>query len=109
MARQYLQRERPDHTLQSTALVHEAYVRLIGQKLPEWQNRAHFFGVAARLMRQILVEYARSHQAAKRGGSACKVTLDEDLMLPQQHNVTSFSLTMPYWIWRNSTPNRAAS
>ncbi len=87
MARQYLQRERPDHTLQSTALVHEAYVRLIGQKLPEWQNRAHFFGVAARLMRQILVEYARSHQAAKRGGSACKVTLDEDLMLPQQHNV----------------------
>src|SRR5579864_1997836 len=79
MARQYLQRERHDHTLQSTALVHEAYVRLIGQKLPEWQNRAHFFGVAARLMRQILVEYARSHQAAKRGGGVCKVTLNEDL------------------------------
>jgi len=87
MARQYLQRERSDHTLQSTALVHEAYVRLIGQKLPQWQNRAHFFGVAARLMRQILVEYARSHQAAKRGGSACKVTLDEGLMLPQKSEV----------------------
>lgn len=87
MARQYLQRERADHTLQSTALVHEAYVRLIGQKLPEWQNRAHFFGVAARLMRQILVEYARSHRAAKRGGSACRVTLDEGLMMPQKSDV----------------------
>ena len=87
MARQYLQRERSDHTLQSTALVHEAYVRLIGQKLPDWQNRAHFFGVAARLMRQILVEYARSHQAAKRGGMACKITLDEDLMLPKECDV----------------------
>ncbi len=84
IARHYLRSERPDHTLQSTALVHEAYVRLIGNKLPEWQNRAHFFGVAARLMRQILVEYARGHQAAKRGGSACKVSLDEGLMLPQQ-------------------------
>jgi RNA polymerase sigma factor (TIGR02999 family) len=84
MAHRYLQRERSDHTLQSTALVHEAYVRLVGQKLPEWQNRAHFFGVAARLMRQILVEYARGHQAAKRGGNACKVTLDEGAMVAQQ-------------------------
>jgi RNA polymerase sigma factor (TIGR02999 family) len=84
MAHHYLQRERSDHTLQSTALVHEAYVRLVGQKLPEWQNRAHFFGVAARLMRQILVEYARGHQAAKRGGNACKVTIEEgSLMAPQ--------------------------
>ncbi|MGC2198183.1 MAG: sigma-70 family RNA polymerase sigma factor [Terriglobales bacterium] len=87
MARHYLQRERPDHTLQSTDLVHEVYVRLIGHKLPEWQNRAHFFGVAARLMRQILVEYARGHQAAKRGGSACKVSLDEGMMLPQQSDL----------------------
>lgn len=80
MAHQYLHRERSDHTLQSTALVHELYVRLVEQKLPDWQNRAHFFGVSARLMRQILVEYARGHQAAKRGGSACKVTLDEGLL-----------------------------
>ena len=84
MAHRYLQRERSDHTLQSTALVHEAYVRLVGQKLPEWQNRAHFFGVAARLMRQILVEYARGHQAAKRGGTVCKVTLDEGTLVPQK-------------------------
>jgi RNA polymerase sigma factor (TIGR02999 family) len=84
MAHRYLQRERSDHTLQSTALVHEAYVRLVGQKLPEWQNRAHFFGVAARLMRQILVEYARGHQAAKRGGSVCKITLDEGALVAPQ-------------------------
>jgi RNA polymerase sigma factor (TIGR02999 family) len=79
LARRYLQRERRGHTLQSTALVHEAYVRLAQQKIPEWRNRAHFFGVAAQLMRQILVDYARSHRAAKRGGSVCKVTLDPAL------------------------------
>lgn len=84
MAHRYLQRERSDHTLQSTALVHEAYVRLVGQKLPQWQNRAHFFGVAARLMRQILVEYARGHQAEKRGGSACKITLEEGVLAAPQ-------------------------
>jgi RNA polymerase sigma factor (TIGR02999 family) len=84
MAHFYLQRERCDHTLQSTALVHEAYVRLLGQKLPEWQNRAHFFGVAARLMRQILVEYARGHRAAKRGGNVCRVTLDEGALSAQK-------------------------
>src|SRR6201987_2626880 len=80
MAHNFLQRERSDHTLQSTALVHEAYVRLVGQKLPEWQNRGHFFWVGGRLMRQILVEYGPSHRAAKRGGNACRVTLDEGLM-----------------------------
>lgn len=77
LARSYLQRERPDHTLQSTALVNEAYVRLTGQNLPQWQNRAHFFGVAAQLMRQILVDYARSHRADKRGGGAFKLTLGD--------------------------------
>jgi RNA polymerase sigma factor (TIGR02999 family) len=87
LAHYYLQRERSDHTLQSTALVHEAYMRLLGQKLPDWQSRAHFFGVAARLMRQILVEYARGHQAAKRGGDACKVTLDEGALIPQKTDV----------------------
>jgi len=87
LAHYYLQRERSDHTLQSTALVHEAYMRMLGQKLPDWQNRAHFFGVAARLMRQILVEYARGHQAAKRGGDACKVTLDEGSLVPQKTDV----------------------
>lgn len=77
LAHCYLQRERRDHTLQSTALVHEAYARLVGQNLPEWQNRAHFFGVAAQLMRQILVDYARSHRAAKRGGSVCRLPLED--------------------------------
>lgn len=79
LARHYLKQERPDHTLQSTALVHEAYVRLVGQDLPEWKSRAHFFGVAARLMRQILVDHARTHHAAKRGGDTPKLTLDENI------------------------------
>jgi RNA polymerase sigma factor (TIGR02999 family) len=77
LARHYLRQERPDHTLQSTALVHEAYVRLLGDDPPDFQNRAHFFGIAARLMRQILVEHARAHQAAKRGGGAWKLPLEE--------------------------------
>ena len=77
IARHYLQGERPGHTLQSTALVNEAYVRMVAQDFPQWQNRAHFFAVAAQLMRQILVDYARSHRASKRGGNVFKVTLDE--------------------------------
>ncbi len=77
IAQHYLSNERTDHTLQSTALVHEAFVRLTGQHLPHWQNRAHFFAVSAQLMRQILVDYARSHRASKRGGNVYKLTLDE--------------------------------
>ena len=74
-----LQNERPGHTLQSTALVNEAYVRMVAQNMPEWQNRAHFFAVAAQLMRQILVDHARTHRASKRGGDASRVSLDEAL------------------------------
>jgi RNA polymerase sigma factor (TIGR02999 family) len=92
LAHHYLQRERSDHTLQSTALVHEAYLRLAGQNPPQWQNRAHFFGIAAHLMRQILVEYARGHAAAKRGGGACKLALDEANELPQQLDVDVIAL-----------------
>jgi len=77
IAVRYLQGERSDHTLQSTALVHEAYVRMTEQNLPEWQNRAHFFAVAAQIMRQILVDYARSHRASKRGGDVYKLALEE--------------------------------
>jgi RNA polymerase sigma factor (TIGR02999 family) len=77
IARHYLQGERPSHTLQSTALVNEAYVRMVAQDFPQWQNRAHFFAVAAQLMRQILVDHARSHRASKRGGNVFKVALDE--------------------------------
>jgi len=77
LARMQLQKERPDHTLQSAALVHEAYLRLIGLNPPQWESRTHFFAIAAQLMRQILVDYARRHRAAKRGGSVCKLSLDD--------------------------------
>jgi RNA polymerase sigma factor (TIGR02999 family) len=73
----YLRQERLDHTLQPTALVHEAFLRLIGQERVAWQNRAHFFGIAAQMMRHILVDHARRHQAAKRPGVTLKVALDE--------------------------------
>jgi RNA polymerase sigma factor (TIGR02999 family) len=69
LASNYLRRERQNHTLQPTALVNEAYLKLIDQKNARWQNRAHFYGVAAQLMRRILVDHARQHQAAKRGGT----------------------------------------
>lgn len=72
----YLRRERPDHTLQATALVNEAYLRLIGRKHSRWKGRKHFYGIAARLMRQVLVEHARKHKAEKRGGRRVTVTLE---------------------------------
>jgi RNA polymerase sigma factor (TIGR02999 family) len=78
VAERYLHRERPDHTLQATALVHEAYIRLIDQDVP-WQNRAHFFGVAAEIMRRILIDHARKHRAAKRGSGGIKISLDDAL------------------------------
>lgn len=82
VAHGYLKRERPGHTLQTTALVHEAYLRLADQRPLETENRAHFIGVAARLMRQILVDYARGHRAAKRGPDR-KVELEAALVVPQ--------------------------
>lgn len=72
-----LNRERRDHTLQPTALVHEAYLRLFGQTRVDWQNRAHFFGIAARMMRRVLVDHARERTAAKRRGAAVRVPLDD--------------------------------
>ena len=73
----YLRQERPDHTLQPTALVHEAYLRLVGQDRVAWRNRAQFYGVAAQMMRRILVDHARAHKAAKRPGAGLKVILDD--------------------------------
>lgn len=73
----YLRRERAGHTLQTTALINEAYIRLINQKNPQWENRAHFFAIAAKIMRQILVDHARTRGRAKRGGSAVRVSLSE--------------------------------
>ena len=77
LARGYLRRERGDHTLQPTALVHEAYLRLVDTTQINWQSRVHFYGVAARLMRRVLVDHARAHAAAKRGGQVEKISLDE--------------------------------
>lgn len=79
LARGYLQREHADHTLQATALVHEAYIRLVDQSTTTWKNRAHFFGVASQLMRRILVDHARRHRREKRGGALNKVEFDEAL------------------------------
>jgi RNA polymerase sigma factor (TIGR02999 family) len=76
-ARGYLRRERPGHTLQPTALVHEAYLRLIEPTQVSWQNRAHFFGIAARLMRQILINHAEARRAAKRGGDTERISLGD--------------------------------
>jgi RNA polymerase sigma factor (TIGR02999 family) len=76
-ASRYLRRERVGHTLQTTALIHEAYLRLVDQKNVHWQNRAHFFGIAAQLMRRILVDHARTKKRAKRGGSNIRVSFDE--------------------------------
>jgi len=77
LAAHYMRRERPDHTLQTTALVHEAYLRLAGRESKNWQDRAHFFAIAAEAMRSILVDHARARQAWRRGAGATKVPLDE--------------------------------
>jgi RNA polymerase sigma factor (TIGR02999 family) len=92
IAQNYLRNERPGHTLQSTALVHEAYVRMVRQDLPQWQNRAHFFAVAAQIMRQILVDHARAYRAGKRGGGACKLALEDATEDAQQVDVDIVAL-----------------
>ncbi len=79
LARSYLRRQRPGHTLQPTALVHEAYMRLAGKENPPWKDRVQFYAVTAKIMRGILVDYARAHHAEKRGGDVARVTLDESL------------------------------
>jgi len=84
LARNHMSRERQGHTLQTSALVNEAYVRLIDQKNVRWQNRAQFFSIASRLMRRILVDYARSHRYAKRGGDMRRVSLDEAAIVAQE-------------------------
>jgi RNA polymerase sigma-70 factor (ECF subfamily) len=84
LAHHYMRGERQGHTLQTTALVNEAFVRLANRKKVQWQNRAHFFGIAAQLMRTILVDHARSHATAKRGGGAEKLELNDALVVSQQ-------------------------
>lgn len=86
LAHRHIRGERPDHTLQTTALVNEAYLKLVNQKSVEWQSRAHFFAVAAQVMRHILVDYARSRQYTKRGGGAHRVSLDDAPVLSRERS-----------------------
>jgi RNA polymerase sigma factor (TIGR02999 family) len=86
MAHQHMRKERPGHTLQTSALVNEAFVRLVDQSNVKWQNRAHFFGIAAQMMRRILVDYARSRRYAKRGGGAPEISLDEALTVSDERS-----------------------
>ena len=83
LAQHYMSRERPGHTLQATALLDDAYLQLADKTHPQWQNRAHFFAVAAQLMRRIMVDHARQRQALKRGGGAIRVTLDEGVAVTE--------------------------
>jgi RNA polymerase sigma factor (TIGR02999 family) len=92
LAHARLRNERPDHTLQSAALVNEAYLRLLGLDAPQWESRTHFFAVAARLMRQVLVDYARRHRAGKRGGGACRLALEDAAEVPRRQDVDVVAL-----------------
>jgi RNA polymerase sigma factor (TIGR02999 family) len=84
MARRYMGQQPSGHTLQTTALIHEAYLRLVGQEEKRWENRAHFFGVAAQAMRHILVDYARARHTAKRGGEARALSLEESAVISEE-------------------------
>ena len=92
LAASYLRRERPNHTLQATALVHEAFLKLVDQKAVRWQNRAHFFGIAAQAMRRILVDHARAHAAGKRGAGDRHLSLDEALVVTPAPDVDLLAL-----------------
>ena len=92
LARHYLQQEKQGHTLSSTALVHEAYLRLVNQREVTWQNRAHFFGVASQMMRRILVDHARKRAAAKRGGDAFTLALDDASLAADNRQVDLVAL-----------------
>jgi RNA polymerase sigma-70 factor, ECF subfamily len=84
MARRYMKREQKGHTLQTTALINEAYVRLVDQTHVHWANRAHFFAISAQIMRRILIDHARRHAYAKRGGGAERISLDETAMVAKE-------------------------
>ena len=87
MTARYLRRERNQHTLQPTALVHEAFLKLVGQRDVRWQNRAHFFGVAAQLMRRVLVDYARERAAGKRGGGVGRLPLEDSMAIGVSNHI----------------------
>src|SRR5262245_27436173 len=92
LAERYMRRERPGHPLQTTALVNEAYVRLVDLRQVRWQNRAHFFGIAAQLMRHILVDFARARQRAERGGYKQQVSLDKESLVAKGRSAEFIAL-----------------
>jgi RNA polymerase sigma factor (TIGR02999 family) len=92
IARRYMRRENPGHTLQTTALVNEAYFRLVDQRNVRWQNRAHFFAIAAQIMRRILLNYARDRHRAKRGGQAVQVSLSEVAVVDEERSAELIAL-----------------
>ncbi len=94
IAAAYLRRERPGHTLQPTALVHETYLKLAANDRPDWENRAHFYGIAARLMRQILVDHARKHLSAKRGQALRRIPLTETVAFANSHAAEFIALNV---------------
>jgi RNA polymerase sigma factor (TIGR02999 family) len=104
LARRYMAGESPGHTLQTTALVNEAYLRLVDVKNVNWQNRAHFFGVSAQVMRRILVDFARSRRSLKRGGETFTVSLEEGSIVSRTRGADS---TMHSRLWPRQTPEEA--
>lgn len=92
LAGAYLSSERRNHTLQPTALVHEAYLRLVDQRDVQWQNRQHFFGIAAQVMRRVLLDHARGHEAVKRGGAVPKVSLEEAIVISKERSAELLAL-----------------
>jgi len=92
LAHRHIKKERPGHTLQTSALVNEAFVRLVDQRGVNWQSRGHFFGIAAQMMRRILVDYARSRGYAKRGGNAQRVSLNEEMLITRQRSADVISV-----------------
>lgn len=107
LARQYMSRERAGHTLQTTALVNEAYLRLAEVHDVRWQNRAHFFAIAARIMRRIMIEHARKRQQLKRGGGALRITLDEGAIIADERSAELLALDEALAVLTAEYPRKA--
>jgi RNA polymerase sigma-70 factor (ECF subfamily) len=106
LARSYMRRERPDHTLQATALIHEAYLKLAGAQV-DWKNREHFIGVAARVMRRVLVDYARAHSAEARGGELKRVDLEEGVAVSAERAAELLMVDAALELLAKSEPRQA--
>lgn len=107
LARQYMSREHPGHTLQTTALVNEAYLRLAEVHDVRWQNRAHFFAISARIMRRIMIEHARKRQQLKRGGGALRITLDEGAIIADERSAELLALDEALGVLTAEYPRKA--